>query len=80
MTKGTFIFMLGLVLIAVPYLGIPGVWKHYMYIALGVLFVLLGYSLRRARYLADTDRGNGERGGETFIETTQNLFGDTKVE
>jgi hypothetical protein len=80
MTKGTMVFLLGMVLILTPYLGIPSTWKQYVYVGLGALFVLLGYAIRRSRYLLDMDRGNGERGGETFVETTQNLFGEMKVE
>lgn len=78
MTKGTFVFLIGGMLIILPYLGIPSTWKHYVYLGLGIMLLLLGYALRRSRYLADIDRGNGERGGETFVETTQNLFGDSK--
>ena len=80
MSKGTFVFFLGMILIVMPYLGIPSTWKHYIYLGLGVILLLLGYAIRRSRYLSDIDRGNGERGGETFVETTQNLFGETKVE
>ena len=77
MTNGTFLFFLGLFLIALPYFGIPSVWKQYMYIGLGILIVLIGYSLRRAHYLRELDMGNGHRGGETFVETTDSLFRDT---
>lgn len=80
MTKGTFVFLLGILLVLVPYLGIPTSWKQYIYVGLGVILILVGYAIRRSRYLSDIDRGNGERGGETFVETTQNLFGDMKVE
>ena len=80
MTKGTFVFLLGMLLVVVPYLGIPTSYKQYIYVGLGVILILVGYAIRRSRYLSDIDRGNGERGGETFIETTQNLFGDSKVE
>jgi low affinity Fe/Cu permease len=74
MTKGTFVFLLGILLCLIPYLGIPSTWKHYIYLALGVILILVGYAIRRSRYLSDIDRGNGERGGETFVETTQSLF------
>ncbi len=62
-----------------PYLGIPSLWKQYLYVGLGAVLLLVGYALRRAQYLREIDLGNGERGGETFVETTQNLF-ETKVE
>ena len=74
MTKGTFVFLLGILLCLIPYLGIPSLWKHYIYIGLGVILIVVSYAIRRARYLSDIDRGNGERGGETFVETTESLF------
>ncbi len=80
MTKGTFVFILGFGLVLLPYLGLPSDWKHYIYVGVGVILLVVGYSLRRAKYLFDTDRGNGERGGETFVETTQSMFGDTRGE
>ena len=79
MSKGTLAFLLGILLILLPYLGIPSVWKNYTYLALGLILVLLGYALRRAQYFHEIDQGNGERGGDTFVETTQNLFSQTKV-
>ncbi len=79
MSKGTFVFLLGILLILIPYLGIPSLWKQYLYVGLGVILLLVGYALRRAQYLSEIDLGNGERGGETFVETTQNLF-ETKTE
>lgn len=80
MSKGTLAFLLGIILILLPYLGIPSLWKQYAYVGLGVVLVLLGYALRRAQYYREIDQGNGERSGETFVETTQNLFTQTKTE
>ncbi|MBY0538578.1 hypothetical protein K2P47_04250 [Patescibacteria group bacterium] len=80
MSKGTLAFLLGILLILLPYLGIPSVWKQYAYVALGIILVLLGYAIRRAQYFHEIDNGNGERGGDTFVETTQNLFSQSKAE
>jgi uncharacterized membrane protein len=80
MSKGTIAFLLGIILILLPYLGIPSSWKQYVYVGLGVVLVLLGYALRRAQYFREIDQGNGERSGETFVETTQNLFAQPKSE
>ena len=80
MSKGTIAFLLGILLILLPYLGIPSLWKQYAYVGLGIALVLLGYALRRTQYFQEIDNGNGERGGETFVETTQNLFSHAKVE
>ena len=62
---------------AMPYLGMPATWKQYLYIGLGIVIVLVGYSVRRAQYLREIDLGNGHRGGETFVESTESLFATT---
>lgn len=80
MSKGTLTFLLGILLVVLPYLGIPSTWKQYAYVGLGIILILLGYALRRAQYFREIDRGNGERGSDTFVETTQNLFTTTKTE
>lgn len=74
MSKGTLVFLLGILLVVVPYFGIPAIWKQYIFVAIGSLLLVLGYMLRRAQYLADIDTGDGHRTEETFVETTQNLF------
>jgi hypothetical protein len=76
MSKGTFLFFLGILLITLPYLGVPQTWKHYLYIGIGVLILIIGYTVRRGEFLLEIDRGNGERGGDTFIESTESLRND----
>jgi hypothetical protein len=80
MTKETLVFFAGIILILVPFLGIPEVWRQYLIVGLGVLLILVGYALRRALYLARIDRGNGERGADSFVETTKPLFSDPEVQ
>jgi hypothetical protein len=80
MTKGTFVFVLGMFLIVLPYLGLPSAWKQFIYVGLGILLLMIGYAIRRAQYFHEIDLGNGERGGDTFVETTQNLFANVKAE
>ncbi len=74
MTKGTAVFLLGLLILIVPSLGIPSSWKQIIFIAIGVLLVAMGYALRRAQYLRTLNYEEGVRTSETFVETTQNLF------
>jgi len=40
----------------------------------------VGYSLRRYVYLSHLDRGNGERGNDSFVETTEQLFDNSTLE
>lgn len=74
MSKETLVFVSGLLLTIIPFLGIPQVWRQYVILGIGVFLVVIGYALRRAVYLTRLDRGDGERGTDSFIETTERLF------
>ncbi|MEM9336991.1 MAG: hypothetical protein AAGA35_04005 [Patescibacteria group bacterium] len=74
MTRETVVFIAGILVIIIPQLGIPEDWKWYSLVGIGIILILLGYSLRRSAYLRRIDRGNGERGDDSFVESTQNLF------
>lgn len=80
MTKETLVFALGIILTLVPFLGIPETWKQYAVAGTGAFLILIGYMLRRALYFARIDHGNGERGDDSFVETTQPLFGEKGVQ
>jgi hypothetical protein len=74
MSKETFVFFIGIILTLLPFLGIPEDWKQYAVALFGGLLILIGYMLRRAVYFKRIDRGNGERGDDSFVETTKPLF------
>jgi hypothetical protein len=74
MTKETLVFFTGILLIIVPFLGVPELWRISLIVFLGVVLVLTGYGLRRNVYLNHIDKGNGERGTDSFVETTEKLF------
>ncbi len=74
MSKETLVFIIGIFLTVLPFLGIPEIWKQYTVSAIGAILVVVGYMLRRALYLSRIDWGNGERGTDSFVETTQPLF------
>lgn len=80
MTKETLVFLFGIVLILVPFLGIPSEWRQYIIAFLGASLILIGYSLRRQHFLNKIDKGNGERGTDSFVETTEKLFGEGALE
>lgn len=71
MSKESFIILLGIVVFFTPSLGIPEEWKQYILLASGVFLMLLGYVLRRKAYLRSIDRGDGERGADSFLENTR---------
>ncbi len=74
MRKGTLVFLCGIVLVIVPYLGIPTDWKLLTSTFLGVVLILAGYGIRREQYLQTIEQEDGLRTEETFVETTYNLF------
>jgi hypothetical protein len=80
MTKETVVFLSGILLVLIPFLGIPESWRQYAIAALGGLLILVGYILRRALYLTRIDKGNGERGNDSFVETTQPLFEERELQ
>lgn len=47
---------------------------------IGIILILVGYALRRGIYLQKIDHGNGERGGDSFVETTETLFDERELE
>ena len=73
MSREVIVFILGILLLLVPQLGIPDSWKLYFYIVAGVILIVVGYSLRRSAYLRSIDQGNGERSTESYVESTRNI-------
>ena len=72
--KETTVFVCGLLLTIIPFMGVPEVWRQNAVLGIGILLVLVGYALRRTVYLREIDHGNGERGTDSFVETTETLF------
>jgi len=72
--KETTVFVFGILLTIIPFLGIPLLWRQYIIFGVGVILILVGYALRRRAFLARIDKGNGERGTDSFVETTEPLF------
>lgn len=80
LTKETLVFLCGLLLIVIPFLGVPEEWRYYAVTAMGVVLVFVGYELRRRIYLSRIDKGNGERGTDSFVETTEKLFDERTLQ
>lgn len=74
MRKGTLVFLCGIALAIIPYLGIPTDWKLVAATVIGILLILAGYAIRREEYLDAIEAENGLRSEETFVETTHTLF------
>lgn len=74
MSKETLVFLIGIFLTILPFLGLPELWKQYAVAGFGVVLIIIGYMLRRSLFLSRIDQGNGERSSDSFVETTGQLF------
>ena len=80
MSKETLVFLFGIILTFIPFLGIPLLWRQYAIFGIGILLILIGYALRRKVFFDRIDNGNGERGTDSFVETTEKLFDERAIE
>ena len=68
MTRESLVFILGIIVIIIPYSGITENWKLYILTGCGALLMVTGYSLRRSAYLRSLEHQPGERRGDSFVE------------
>jgi heme/copper-type cytochrome/quinol oxidase subunit 4 len=59
LSKETLVFIFGILLTIIPFLGIPEDWRQYAILGIGVFLIIMGYALRRRVYLNRIDHGNG---------------------
>ncbi len=78
MSKETLVFVIGIFVFFVPFLGVPGEWKKWSLVAVGVLLMGVGYALRRNAFFQSLERENGERRADVFAESTSITTGDSK--
>lgn len=70
MSRESLVFLFGLLVFVAPLIGVPPHLKDYTYIVVGVFLALIGLSLRRSAYYRRIDRGNGEYGADSFVESS----------
>lgn len=68
MSREAIIFVLGAVIILVPFLGLPDSLKEQVLIGLGVIIMICGYGLRRRSFLREIETAPGERSADSFSE------------
>ena len=68
MSRESLIFVLGFIVLATPFLGIPRNVKDILIIIVGAFVMFLGFLLRRAAFMRSIENGFGERHDETFAE------------
>lgn len=75
MSKETTIIVLGLWIIVLPYLGIPGGWRTTLLILTGAALMGLGFLLRNEA-LGRGSHTKGSRGQNSFVENTASITQD----
>lgn len=78
MSQESLIMLMGALVFATPFLGIPNAWKFWVLIVLGVLIAIVGYRLRRAAYLRSIETPHGERRANAFVENHAPLTAATE--
>lgn len=78
MSKETFVFVVGVFVFFVPFLGVPGEWKKWSLVVVGVLLMGVGYALRRNAFFQSLERENGERRADVFAESISITTGESK--
>lgn len=68
MSRESIVFIVGILIIIAPYLGVPEAWKVYFFTGVGVLLMVIGYSLRRTAYLRSLEEESGERRADSYVE------------
>ncbi len=69
MSKESFVFLLGVIVLFSPFLGLPTQYKEWLLIVSGVLLMGIGYRLRRNAFLKSFEHESGERRGDAFVES-----------
>ena len=73
-SRESLVFLFGLIVFLTPLLGVPPAWKDYLMIIIGALLIVIGFSLRRSSYYQKIDKGNGEIGTDSFVESQPSLL------
>ncbi len=80
MSKETLVFVLGVLIFFVPFLGFPGEWKEWFLMGAGVLLMGSGYSLRRKAFFQSLEQENGGRHSDVFVESQMSASVKTNEE
>jgi hypothetical protein len=68
MSKESMVFFLGLLLLVMPFLGIPDSYKTTGQLFAALVLIFVGYRLRRRAFLDRIKTAGGERRADSFSE------------
>ncbi len=69
MSKETLVFVFGMLVFFVPFVGVPTEWKEWFLMGGGVVLMAVGYALRRNAFFQSLEHESGERRADVFVES-----------
>lgn len=69
MKRESLVVLLGLAIFTVPFLGVPRAYTEIVFVSIGILLMIIGYSLRRSEFLRSLEQEDGERHADAFVES-----------
>lgn len=70
MSKETLVFVFGMLVFFVPFVGVPTEWKEWFLMGAGVVLMAVGYALRRNAFFQSLEHESGERRADVFVESS----------
>jgi len=76
MTRESLVFSIGVIVFLTPFLGVPQGWKEYVFIACGVILMIIGFMLRRTAFFRSIEHEQGEHRSDAFSESVETVRKD----
>jgi len=79
MSKESFLVLLGIGILLMPFLGLPSLWKNIFFITAGLLIVIIAGLMRlslrhdRGALATDKDYETNSNSGQTFVENAESV-------
>lgn len=71
MTRESLVFSIGIIIFLTPFLGVPRDLKEYVFLACGMILMVVGFMLRRAAFFRSIERERGEHRSDAFSESAE---------
>ncbi len=69
MSRESLVFVFGLLVFLIPFLGLPRNFKDIGLLVIGGALMLLGFMLRRSAFVRSIEKSTGERQADAFTES-----------
>jgi len=79
MSRESLVFVIGLLIFIMSFIGLPRSWKEIFFIAAGVSLMILGFMLRRSAFIRSIEKEGGERESDAFTESDEPVSSEEEV-